>query len=63
MAICKPRNRILIFRFIQDEYLALQVAPNGEGARTLSDFARVKLFGALEAPVLTPRIPGASRER
>jgi len=52
MAIGKPRNHILIFCFTQDEYEALQVASNGEGARSLSDFARAKLFGALEAPAL-----------
>jgi ubiquinone biosynthesis protein UbiJ len=56
MAVTKPRNRALIFRLTQDEYQALQVASSGEGARSLSEFARVKLFGALEAPALHTEI-------
>jgi hypothetical protein len=52
MAVTKPRNRSLIFRLTQDEYDARQVASNDEGARSLSEFARVKLFGALATPPL-----------
>ncbi len=52
MAVTKPRNRSLIFRLTQDEYEALQVASTDEGARSLSEFARVKLFGALATPPL-----------
>ena len=48
MAVIKPRNRILIFRLTQDEYHALQAASSG--ARSLSEFARGKLMGSLDAP-------------
>jgi len=56
MAVTKPRNRTLIFRLTQDEYETLQVASNDEGARSLSEFARVKLLGALGAPALYTEI-------
>ena len=56
MAVTKPRNRALIFRVTQDEYEALQTASSGYGARSLSEFARVKLFGALETPRLQTEI-------
>jgi len=48
MAVIKPRNRTLIFRLTQDEYETLQLASNGNGARSLSEFARGKLLGALD---------------
>lgn len=48
MAVSKPRNRVLIFRLTQEEYEALQSA--SAGARSLSEFARTKLFSALESP-------------
>ncbi len=56
MAVTKPRNRTLIFRLTQDEYETLQVASNDQGARSLSEFARVKLLGALGAPALDAKI-------
>jgi hypothetical protein len=49
MAVTKPRNRTLIFRLTQAEYETLQVASCGNGARSLSEFARAKLLGALES--------------
>lgn len=52
MAVIKPRNRTLIFRLTEDEYATLQVASTGDGARSLSEFARGKLFSALENPGL-----------
>jgi hypothetical protein len=48
MAVNKPRNRTLIFRLTQEEYDSLQAASSG--ARSLSDFARERLLGALERP-------------
>lgn len=48
MAVSKPRNRTLIFRLTEEEYEALQSA--SAGARSLSEFARSKLFSAIEAP-------------
>ena len=48
MAVIKPRNRMLIFRLTEDEYVTLQIASTDGGARSLSEFARAKLFGALE---------------
>jgi hypothetical protein len=56
MAVNKPRNRILIFRLTQDEYNSLQTASSERGARSLSDFARAKLLGSLEAPALDQQI-------
>jgi len=47
MAVNKPRNRTLIFRLTQDEYDCLQAASSG--ARSLSDFARERLLGAIES--------------
>ena len=52
MAVTKPRNRALIFRLTQDEYETLRVASTDQGARSLSEFARVKLLGALGDPAL-----------
>ena len=48
MAVNKPRNKILIFRLTEDEYQSLQTASSGQGARSLSEFARARLLGALE---------------
>ena len=56
MAVSKPRNRILIFRLTQDEYNTLQTASSERGARSLSEFARAKLLGSLEAPALDQHI-------
>lgn len=47
MAVNKPRNRTLIFRLTQDEYETLQAASSG--SRSLSDFARARLLGSLQA--------------
>jgi hypothetical protein len=54
MAVSKPRNRILIFRLTQEEYEALQSA--SQGSRSLSEFARSKLFAALESPPVETRL-------
>ena len=51
MAVSKPRNRTLIFRLTQEEYEALQSASSG--ARSLSEFARAKLFGAIQGPAVS----------
>jgi hypothetical protein len=56
MAVSKPRNRILIFRLTQDEYNSLQTASSERGARSLSEFARAKLLGSLDAPALDQQI-------
>ncbi len=56
MAVNKPRNRILIFRLTQDEYDTLQTASSEKGARSLSEFARAKLLGSLDAPALDQQI-------
>ena len=45
MAVNNPRNRVLIFRLTQDEFAELHAASTEHGARSLSDFARAKLFG------------------
>jgi hypothetical protein len=49
MAVINPRNRTLIFRLTEDEYATLRVASSGGGARSLSEFARAKLLGALDS--------------
>jgi hypothetical protein len=46
MAVRNPRDRILIFRLTKDEYETIQTASSG--ARSLSEFARTRLMGALE---------------
>jgi hypothetical protein len=56
MAVTNPRNRILIFRLTQGEYDALRTASSEKGARSLSDFARGKLLGSLDAPTLDTQI-------
>ena len=56
MAVSKPRNRILILRLTQDEYNALHTASSERGARSLSEFARAKLLGSLDAPALDQQI-------
>ena len=56
MAVIKPRNKILIFRLTQDEYATLQTASSETGARSLSEFARAKLLGSLDAPALDQQI-------
>ena len=54
MAVSKPRNRTLIFRLTQEEWDALQSA--SAGARSLSEFARAKLFSAIEAPPVSSQL-------
>ncbi len=54
MAVNKPRNRTLIFRLTQDEYDHLQAASSG--ARSLSDFARERLLGAIERPPIDQQL-------
>jgi len=54
MAVNKPRNRVLIFRLTQDEYETLQAASSG--ARSLSEFARGKLLGSLDAPAIDTQL-------
>lgn len=58
MAVTKPRNRTLIFRLTQDEYASLQAASSENGARSLSEFARERLFRSLAAPPLDEQITG-----
>jgi len=55
MAI-NPRNRHLIFRLTQDEYQTLQSASAGQGARSLSEFARARLLGSLQAQPLDAQL-------
>ena len=45
----KPRNRIVVFRLSQEEYLALQEACNRAGGRNLSDFTRSEVLECLHA--------------
>jgi hypothetical protein len=54
MAVNKPRNRTLIFRLTQDEYDHLQAASSG--ARSLSDFAREQLLGAVTRPPIDQQL-------
>ena len=54
MSVNKPRNRTLIFRLTQDEYETLQAASSG--ARSLSEFARARLLGAIERPALDQQL-------
>ena len=54
MSVIKPRNRVLIFRLTEDEYVTLQSA--SLGARSLSEFARAKLLGSLGAPPIDEQL-------
>lgn len=54
MAVNKPRNRTLIFRLTQDEYDCLQAASSG--SRSLSDFARERLLGAIVRPPIDQQL-------
>ena len=54
MPINKPRNRTLIFRLTQEEYDCLRTASSG--ARSLSDFARERLLGAIERPPIDQQL-------
>ena len=44
MAVTKPRNRTVLFRLTQEEYLALQAACLAGSARSLSDYARERIL-------------------
>jgi len=52
MAVNTPRNRAVIFRLTQGEYETLRAASSQKGARSLSDYARAKLIGSLDAATL-----------
>ena len=54
MAVMRKRNRLVSFRLSDQEYEALQHFTVNEGARSISDFARSALCGALE----TTRVVG-----
>jgi hypothetical protein len=54
MAVSKPRNRTLLCRLTQDEYDRLQSAASG--TRSLSDFARERLLGAVALPAIDQRL-------
>jgi hypothetical protein len=54
MAVSKPRNRTLLCRLTQDEYDRLQAAASG--ARSLSDFARDRLLGAVALPAIDQQL-------
>jgi hypothetical protein len=56
VAVNNPRRRLLIFRLTQDEYDALQAASSHQGARSLSEFARLKLLGSISQPPLAAQL-------
>lgn len=56
MAVIKPRNKILIFRLTDEEYSHLRDACTGEGARSLSEFARQRLLSSIGAPPIDARL-------
>ncbi|HLJ17598.1 MAG TPA: hypothetical protein VKV15_24090 [Bryobacteraceae bacterium] len=49
MTVLKPRNRVVIFRLTQDEYVTLQSACASQGGRSLSEFARSRLLSAIDS--------------
>lgn len=51
MAVMRKRNRLVSFRLSEEEYEALQNFTVNEGARSISDFARATLCGALDGGV------------
>ena len=44
MAVTKPRNRCVIFRLTQEEFQYLETVTSASGARSLSEFARLKVL-------------------
>ena len=44
-----PRNRVVVFRLSQDEYVSLKEASERVGARNMSDFARSGILEHLES--------------
>ena len=54
MAVSNPRNRTLLCRLTQEEYDQLQAASSG--ARSLSDFARERLLGAIAPPAVDQQL-------
>src|SRR4051812_35348764 len=46
MAVSKLRNRVVLFRLTQDEYDSVQKACVEGSARSISDFARVRILGS-----------------
>jgi Tfp pilus assembly protein PilO len=54
MAVTRPRNRNIICRLTQDEYDRLQSAASD--ARSLSDFARERLLGAVALPAINQQL-------
>lgn len=53
MAVSNPRNRTVIFRLTQDEYQQLEATVRADGARSLSELARLKVLRKSEEPSLT----------
>jgi len=49
MAVTKPRNRTVLFRLTQEEYVALQAACSAGSARSLSDYARERILADASA--------------
>jgi hypothetical protein len=47
MNLLTARNRVVNFRLTEDEYQTLQNACSNTGARSISDYARSVLLGAL----------------
>jgi len=47
MAVLKPRNRIFLIRFTQEEYDTLRRVSTDRGARSLADFARSMLLASI----------------
>jgi hypothetical protein len=48
----RPRNRIVVFRLTQDEYLKLKQASEKRGAPNLSDFTRSEVLAFLHSGTL-----------
>lgn len=46
MAVSKLRNRVVLFRLTQDEYNSVQKACAEGSARSISDFARMRILGS-----------------
>jgi hypothetical protein len=48
----EPRNRVVVFRLAQDEYLRLKEVSSRNGARNLSDFMRSELLAYIHSGTL-----------
>jgi hypothetical protein len=58
MSVINPRNRLVNFRLTAEEFDSLKSASIERGARSVSDFARSAVLGAVRAEAQPPELNG-----